>query len=48
MMALLGYLQIGVAIVYLDGNPGLQIMPLPADIKPEFSLLYRPGHYDII
>lgn len=53
-MALISYLDIPIKIVYLDTNT-VKIEPqtiyIPEDCKEGdifITLLYRPGHYDIL
>lgn len=54
IMALLNYLEVGIKIIYLDSNVKSKeaytvILPestQPKDVKA--TLLYRPGHYDIL
>lgn len=53
IMALLNYLQIAIKIVYLDSskNKEAYTVILPESAKEEnviATLLYRPGHYDIL
>ncbi len=54
IMALLNYLGVGIKIIYLDGNVKSKeayTVVLPENTKPEDivgTLLYRPGHYDIL
>lgn len=53
-MALLNYLEVGIKIIYLDSNVKSKeayTVVLPESAKPEevkATLLYRPGHYDIL
>jgi ubiquitin thioesterase protein OTUB1 len=42
-------LGVPVQVVYMDrgeGNTNLHVFP--EDSKPSITLLYRPGHYDIL
>ena len=54
IIALLNYLNIPVKIIYLDNNTSKlepQVMIIPEDRKESeifITLLYRPGHYDIL
>ena len=53
IMALLNYLQIAIKIVYLDSSKNKQAYTviLPESAKEQQvigTLLYRPGHYDIL
>ena len=54
IMALLNYLEVAIKILYLDANINSKeatTMVLPECAKPEeikATLLYRPGHYDIL
>lgn len=53
-MALISYLGIKIKILYLDANTVKmepQTINIPEDAKEEeiiLTLLYRPGHYDIL
>ena len=53
-MALVNYLEVPIRIIYLDGNPKkveADVMQFPEDadqINIFATLLYRPGHYDIL
>lgn len=47
--ALTQALGVPVQVVYMDrgeGNTNLHVFP--EDSKPSITLLYRPGHYDIL
>lgn len=54
IMALLNYLEVGIKIIYLDSNVKSKeayTVVLPESAKPnevKATLLYRPGHYDIL
>lgn len=54
IMALLNYLEVAIKIIYLDSNVSSKeayTVILPESAKPEeitATLLYRPGHYDIL
>uniref|UniRef100_A0A7S2SU36 ubiquitinyl hydrolase 1 n=1 Tax=Rhizochromulina marina TaxID=1034831 RepID=A0A7S2SU36_9STRA len=52
IMALCEAMQIGVAIEYLDGalldQGRLSCPTFPDGAAPQLTLLYRPGHYDIL
>ena len=54
IMALLNYLGVGIKIIYLDSNVATKEayeVVLPEGIPNEqikATLLYRPGHYDIL
>jgi hypothetical protein len=53
-MALISYLGIKIKILYLDSTTTKlepQTITIPEDAKEEdviLTLLYRPGHYDIL
>ena len=53
-MALLNYLDVAIKIIYLDSNINSKeayTVVLPENAKPNeisATLLYRPGHYDIL
>jgi len=49
IIALCEALGVSVAIEYLDGSSGpLACLTLPEGREPAITLLYRPGHYDIL
>ena len=49
IIALCEALGVAVAIEYLDGSSGpLSCLTLPEGREPAITLLYRPGHYDIL
>lgn len=49
IMALTECLQFGVCIEYLDGHADtLQKITIPETSEPIMTLLYRPGHYDLL
>jgi len=54
IMAIVNYLEIPIRIVYLDANTTkteADVMQFPEDVDQKnvfITLLYRPGHYDIL
>jgi len=50
IIALSEYLGVGVRIEYLDGrsNGGASTHVFPDGVHPQLTLLYRPGHYDLL
>lgn len=49
IIALTGFLNIAIEIVYLNHtDDGLSKHCFPEDSNPQFTLLYRPGHYDVL
>lgn len=51
IIALTNAIQVPVGVIYLDRNEGQDQATqhnFPDDSQPSISILYRPGHYDII
>eukprot|EP01096_Ripella_sp_DP13-Kostka_P016344 TRINITY_DN7932_c0_g1_i1.p1 TRINITY_DN7932_c0_g1~~TRINITY_DN7932_c0_g1_i1.p1 ORF type:complete len:267 (+),score=110.98 TRINITY_DN7932_c0_g1_i1:23-802(+) len=49
--ALIDWIRVPIQIAYLDNSPGpinFHVLPEGAASPPLFTLLYRPGHYDIL
>lgn len=50
IIAICKALNVGVRVEYMDRGDGEQVKAhdFPDGLKPKVSLLYRPGHYDIL
>lgn len=49
IIAICTALSVGVRVEYMDrGDEQVKAHDFPDGLKPKISLLYRPGHYDIL